>query len=106
MPASASMLSMSHKADTVEELTLDFASDDARAGYRLHRVDLLNWGTFDRQIWRLTPDGSNCLVTGDIGSGKSTLVDAVRSEEHTSELQSRGHIVCRLLLENKQVDSS
>src|SRR5690625_6878901 len=26
----------------------------------------------------------------------------VRSEEHTSELQSRGHIVCRLLLEIKQ----
>src|SRR5690625_6395418 len=24
-----------------------------------------------------------------------------RSEEHTSELQSRGHIVCRLLLEKK-----
>src|SRR5690625_4732899 len=26
---------------------------------------------------------------------------AVRSEEHTSELQSRGHLVCRLLLETK-----
>src|SRR5690625_5676626 len=26
-----------------------------------------------------------------------------RSEEHTSELQSRGHLVCRLLLENKTV---
>src|SRR5690625_6181659 len=25
-----------------------------------------------------------------------------RSEEHTSELQSRGHLVCRLLLEKKQ----
>src|SRR5690625_101077 len=25
----------------------------------------------------------------------------MRSEEHTSELQSRGHLVCRLLLENK-----
>src|SRR5690625_6305984 len=25
--------------------------------------------------------------------------DSVRSEEHTSELQSRGHLVCRLLLE-------
>src|SRR5690625_6727583 len=25
-----------------------------------------------------------------------------RSEEHTSELQSRGHLVCRLLLENKK----
>src|SRR5690625_6492036 len=27
--------------------------------------------------------------------------EAVRSEEHTSELQSRGHLVCRLLLEKK-----
>src|SRR5690625_6471007 len=26
----------------------------------------------------------------------------VRSEEHTSELQSRGHLVCRLLLERKK----
>src|SRR6266508_5594363 len=28
--------------------------------------------------------------------------DVVRSEEHTSELQSRGHLVCRLLLEKKK----
>src|SRR5690625_6830808 len=28
-------------------------------------------------------------------------VDQGRSEEHTSELQSRGHLVCRLLLEKK-----
>src|SRR5437660_8278268 len=28
--------------------------------------------------------------------------DARRSEEHTSELQSRGHLVCRLLLEKKK----
>src|SRR5207253_7795611 len=27
---------------------------------------------------------------------------AQRSEEHTSELQSRGHLVCRLLLEKKK----
>src|SRR5690625_6721025 len=27
---------------------------------------------------------------------------ALRSEEHTSELQSRGHLVCRLLLENNK----
>src|SRR5690625_7007610 len=26
----------------------------------------------------------------------------LRSEEHTSELQSRGHLVCRLLLEHKK----
>src|SRR5690625_6394224 len=29
-----------------------------------------------------------------------------RSEEHTSELQSRGHLVCRLLLEKKKEDES
>src|SRR5437870_7685737 len=28
-----------------------------------------------------------------------------RSEEHTSELQSRGHLVCRLLLEKKKTTS-
>src|SRR5437660_8806974 len=27
----------------------------------------------------------------------------LRSEEHTSELQSRGHLVCRLLLEKKKI---
>src|SRR5439155_10890871 len=32
----------------------------------------------------------------DMGAGQD-----VRSEEHTSELQSRGHLVCRLLLEKK-----
>src|SRR5690625_6533151 len=30
--------------------------------------------------------------------------DRTRSEEHTSELQSRGHLVCRLLLEKKEID--
>src|SRR5690625_6111151 len=30
--------------------------------------------------------------------------DSLRSEEHTSELQSRGHLVCRLLLEKKKRD--
>src|SRR2546422_8557797 len=32
--------------------------------------------------------------------------DALRSEEHTSELQSRLHLVCRLLLEKKKMDTS
>src|SRR5690625_6142321 len=31
------------------------------------------------------------------------LDSAARSEEHTSELQSRGHLVCRLLLEKKKI---
>src|SRR5256884_3201479 len=34
--------------------------------------------------------------------GAMRLVEAARSEEHTSELQSRLHLVCRLLLEKKK----
>src|SRR2546430_11744716 len=42
---------------------------------------------------------------GSIKPSKSSLpksVSSVRSEEHTSELQSQSNIVCRLLLENKK----
>src|SRR5581483_12318707 len=35
-------------------------------------------------------------------SGASPLFEAGRSEEHTSELQSRQYLVCRLLLEKKK----
>src|SRR5690625_5407617 len=34
--------------------------------------------------------------------GEETARKLIRSEEHTSELQSRGHLVCRLLLEKKK----
>ena len=63
-------------ADT-DTLELEFASDDKLAGFRLHRLEVYNWGTFDNRVWALDLSGRNCLLTGDIGSGKSTLVDAV-----------------------------
>ncbi|QDP94869.1 hypothetical protein FOE78_02100 [Microlunatus elymi] len=49
----------------------------SKAGFRLHQLEVFNWGTFDRRIWRLSPAGDTGLLTGDIGSGKSTLVDAL-----------------------------
>src|SRR2546422_7141890 len=40
---------------------------------------------------------------GDVDAGVRLVYDAgPRSEEHTSELQSRLHLVCRLLLEKKK----
>lgn len=48
-----------------------------RPGFRLRRFEVLNWGTFNRRIWKIEPGGENALLTGDIGSGKSTLVDAM-----------------------------
>src|SRR5690625_3444564 len=43
-------------------------------------------------------------TSASIRASASTVnpLSAVRSEEHTSELQSRGHLVCRLLLEKKK----
>ena len=56
---------------------LDFVADDSRVGFRLQRLEVLNWGTFDQRVWRYELGGRNGLLTGDIGSGKSTLVDAI-----------------------------
>src|SRR5439155_20240594 len=41
-------------------------------------------------------------VFDDVGAAVVGEIDIDRSEEHTSELQSRGHLVCRLLLEKKK----
>src|SRR5690625_6267668 len=49
--------------------------------------------------------GSAALVADAIHSFSDLVTDGfvlARSEEHTSELQSRGHLVCRLLLEKKK----
>lgn len=46
-------------------------------GCRLQRLELYNWGTFHQRVWTFELDGRNALLTGDIGSGKSTIVDAV-----------------------------
>src|SRR5689334_24935721 len=48
-------------------------------------------------IWNTTvPDGN------PYGYGVTYFQRATRSEEHTSELQSQFHLVCRLLLEKKK----
>jgi len=60
-----------------EPLFLEFLTDDRLAGFRLQRLEVFNWGTFDDRVWTLRLGGKNNLLTGDIGSGKSTLVDAV-----------------------------
>ena len=46
-------------------------------GYRLARLEVLNWGTFHRTTCTFTIDGHCALLTGGVGSGKSTLVDAL-----------------------------
>src|SRR3712207_8280358 len=53
-------------------------------------------GQFDRQR-------EVGIVEGDSGDGILAPERGFRSEEHTSELQSRQYLVCRLLLEKKKL---
>src|SRR3712207_8228723 len=46
-------------------------------------------------------DAATLLPQGREQCGRRELCYGGRSEEHTSELQSRQYLVCRLLLENK-----
>src|SRR2546428_5269745 len=56
----------------------------------------------DRQ-GKLHP-GKNILQHGPGSSSPCLSADSQRSEEHTSELQSRSDLVCRLLLEKKKTN--
>ena len=47
-------------------------------------------------------EGSDARVTRRGRVGGAISIHTPRSEEHTSELQSRPHLVCRLLLEKKK----
>src|SRR5690625_6665366 len=61
------------------------AFDAATRGLKVGVVDAKDWASG-------TSSRSSKLMHGGLR----------RSEEHTSELQSRGHLVCRLLLEKKK----
>src|SRR2546429_6239280 len=73
------------------------------------RSTLFPYTTLFRSVWLTLFFCVPCLTGSLIGSCASgnrprsaTLCGTRRSEEHTSELQSRLHLVCRLLLEKKK----
>src|SRR5439155_10138488 len=69
------------------------AGEEGRIGTRPERVRALDED----------PNRGGANAHGDAECGRGPSPDPLpRSEEHTSELQSRGHLVCRLLLEKKK----
>src|SRR5687768_17681878 len=79
---------------TLFPYTTLFRSTSQASGFRLHRrsLDCVPHVCFGRDK---RPPGAAAL--------QQMLLDrSNRSEEHTSELQSRLHLVCRLLLEKKK----
>src|SRR3712207_7659869 len=60
----------------------------------------------DRFEWQLYRPEELCALAEECGLSCNLMCsdfnEALRSEEHTSELQSRQYLVCRLLLEKKK----
>src|SRR2546421_3064022 len=54
------------------------------------------------RVYRVEDDGSREPPSALLANGEIAGWSEVRSEEHTSELQSRSDLVCRLLLEKKK----
>src|SRR3989442_3187794 len=73
-----------YASDAIELELLDLASGAVRPLTRNGAVNVEP---------RWSPDGSRAAFVSSV----------YRSEEHTSELQSRPHLVCRLLLEKKKM---
>src|SRR5439155_15073001 len=76
------------------------ASLDRRARRRAR--DVRGRHASRHRFFHARPGGT--FFAGRLGCARRrrSLGNDVRSEEHTSELQSRGHLVCRLLLEKKK----
>src|SRR2546429_6740223 len=84
------------------------------------RSTLFPYTTLFRSVARLADADDAALADADVRLHDPPVVDddrvgddrvqhavaARRSEEHTSELQSRLHLVCRLLLEKKKKEGS
>src|SRR5699024_11467868 len=62
-----------------------------------HCLIPIYWDTSDERILSVSPTGN---ITGK-EIGKAIMTATMRSEEHTSELQSRFDLVCRLLLQKQ-----
>src|SRR2546422_5582340 len=87
---------------TLFPYTTLFRSDDARIA-----LDVLAQATGEVPL-AIAGYSFGAWVAALVGcrDARVTALALVRSEEHTSELQSRLHLVCRLLLEKKKKENS
>src|SRR5579862_87530 len=90
-----------HETSRLTELMLDFLAylelerGLSRNTLEAYRTDLQQYGVF---LARQEIDPLRAHPP-DLAAFVSELAEGARSEEHTSELQSQFHLVCRLLLE-------
>src|SRR5690625_6713375 len=95
-----------------DDIFIDLTGTQSKHALAAHPIQRFDDDIFVRviklvQMGHLAADQSRCCKLGKLKNReffwvityRTALIE--RSEEHTSELQSRGHLVCRLLLEKK-----
>src|ERR1041385_4052780 len=90
------------KLPTSLNLDYDVAAVEINNGYILGDNEVNSANNFHGVIRLVRTDYSGNILWAkqyDAGTGTTIHLLQMRSEEHTSELQSRLHLVCRLLLE-------
>src|SRR5688572_31767421 len=84
-----------HQHDTVSRPWQWGVEGAAFVGYNYQYRKFTDFDEFESQNWLMT------TLARSFSAASHLRVDAMRSEEHTSELQSQSNLVCRLLLEKK-----
>src|SRR5207253_10670382 len=95
----SSTLRCPRASDTTGDVALAFAPPSSGGG-GARGVRSSTHTTWSRSTTMVPSDPVSSTRRGKPGNADVVERDQ-RSEEHTSELQSRGHLVCRLLLEKK-----
>src|SRR5690625_2379364 len=107
-------LNRAHYPGDDHHLVISLEGNSTEAVRRVAGSFKFNHGTVEivehREQMGLKKHIYRCISLSEIYGSVILLEDdltlsPLRSEEHTSELQSRGHLVCRLLLEKKKKEN-
>src|SRR5438045_8264034 len=94
---------LADRTQTSERYVREWLNAQAAGGYVEYDPESGRYTLPPEQALALTDDSSPAYLPGFFQLALGSVTDSPRrSEEHTSELQSLRHLVCRLLLEKKK----
>src|SRR5690554_4321094 len=94
-------LNLTHDFPRKEKKKVDKSGEDPKAVTSTYSLDQNFINQINDDLGADAFSAKSVSVTHNYSGRRTFRGVSVRSEEHTSELQSRPHIVCRLLLEKK-----
>src|SRR5690625_5339552 len=107
------IIELARSGRSIVELTREFEPSEQTIRNWIRQADINAGHRHDglsseekQELSRLRKENRRLQQERDILAKAAAWFARERSEEHTSELQSRGHLVCRLLLEKKNIEQT